>query len=139
MKIKVLNKNCIPTRAHSWDAGLDVKASESCVITPNENKMIALGICVQIPVGYVGLLFPRSGLSAKTMLRVSNSAGVIDAGFTGEMQILFTNHGTEPIEIHEGDRIGQLVVVPILDYELEFVDELEPTERGEGGFGSTGK
>lgn len=138
MKIKVLNNNCIPTRAHDWDAGLDLKASHDCKILCGENKKIGLGICVEIPVGYVGLLFPRSGVSARTMLRCSNSVGVIDSGYTGEVCMLLTNTGQhDNITIHEGDRIGQLVVVPILDMNLEFVDELEDTERGTNGFGST--
>ena len=139
MKIKVLNKNCVPYRAHEWDAGLDVKATKETIIMPGENKQIGLGICVQIPVGYVGLLCPRSGLSVRTMLRPSITVGVIDAGYTGEIHQPLTNHGTHPMQIHEGDRIGQLVIVPCLTPELEFVDELEDTERGSGAFGSTGK
>ena len=139
MKVKILNDACIPYRAHSWDAGLDVKASCDCVIMPGESKQISLGVCVQIPPGYVGLLCPRSGLSVRTMLRPSITVGVIDAGYTGEIHQPLTNHGTKKMIIHEGERIGQLVVVPILDYELEFVDELEDTERGAGAFGSTGK
>ena len=106
---------------------------------PHKSKQIGVGIAVQIPVGYVGLLCPRSGLSTRTMLRPSISVGVVDAGYTGELYYPLTNHGNAPIEIHEGDRIGQLVVVPFLDTELEFVDELEKTERGNNGLGSTGK
>ena len=139
MKIKVLNKNCVPYRAHEWDAGLDVKATEDCVIMPGESKQIGLGVCVEIPNGYVGLLCPRSGLSVRTMLRPSITVGVIDAGYTGEIHQPLTNHGTEKMVIHEGDRIGQLVIVPCLTPKLEFVDELEDTERGSGAFGSTGK
>ena len=139
MKIKVLNQNCIPERKHDWDAGLDMKASETVTIQPGENRQIGLGVCVQIPQGYVGLMCPRSSIGVKTMLRPSISVGVIDAGYTGEVHQPYTNIGDEPITLQEGERIGQLVVVPILDYELEFVDELEPTERGDGAFGSTGK
>lgn len=139
MKIKVLNNNCIPERKHDWDAGLDMKAAETVTIKPGENRQIGLGVCVQIPQGYVGLMCPRSSIGAKTMLRPSISVGVIDAGYTGEVHQLYTNIGDEPITLQEGERISQLVVVPIFDYDLEFVDELEPTERGDGAFGSTGK
>lgn len=139
MKIKVLNNNCIPERKHDWDAGLDIKAAETVTIKPGENRQIGLGVCVQIPQGYVGLMCPRSSIGVKTMLRPSISVGVIDAGYTGEVHQPYTNIGDEPITLQEGERIGQLVVVPIFDYDLEFVDELEPTERGDGAFGSTGK
>lgn len=139
MKIKVLNNNCIPERKHDWDAGLDMKAAETVTIKPGENHQIGLGVCVQIPQGYVGLMCPRSSIGVKTMLRPSISVGVIDAGYTGEVHQPYTNIGDEPITLQEGERIGQLVVVPLLDFDLEFVDELEPTERGDGAFGSTGK
>lgn len=139
MKIKVLNNNCIPERKHDWDAGLDMKAAETVTIKPGENRQIGLGVCVQIPQGYVGLMCPRSSIGVKTMLRPSISVGVIDAGYTGEVHQPYTNIGDEPITLQEGERIGQLIVVPIFDYDLEFVDELEPTERGDGAFGSTGK
>lgn len=139
MKIKVLNNNCIPERKHDWDAGLDMKAAETVTIKPGENRQIGLGVCVQIPQGYVGLMCPRSSIGVKTMLRPSISVGIIDAGYTGEVHQPYTNIGDEPITLQEGERIGQLVVVPIFDYDLEFVDELEPTERGDGAFGSTGK
>lgn len=139
MKIKVLNNNCIPERKHDWDAGLDMKAAETVTIKQGENRQIGLGVCVQIPQGYVGLMCPRSSIGVKTMLRPSISVGVIDAGYTGEVHQPYTNIGDEPITLQEGERIGQLVVVPIFDYDLEFVDELEPTERGDGAFGSTGK
>ena len=139
MKVKVLNNNCIPEREHDWDAGLDMKAAETVTIKPGENRQIGLGVCVQIPQGYVGLMCPRSSIGVKTMLRPSISVGVIDAGYTGEVHQPYTNTGDEPITLQEGERIGQLVVVPLLDFDLEFVDELEPTERGDGAFGSTGK
>lgn len=139
MKIKVLNNNCIPERKHDWDAGLDMKAAETVTIKPGENRQIGLGVCVQIPQGYVGLMCPRSSIGVNTMLRPSISVGVIDAGYTGEVHQPYTNIGDEPITLQEGERIGQLVVVPLLDFDLEFVDELEPTERGDGAFGSTGK
>lgn len=139
MKIKILNENCYPHRAHEWDAGLDLKAGKTVTIQPGENCQIGLGVAVQIPNGYVGLMCPRSSIGVKTMLRPSISVGIIDAGYTGEVHQPYTNIGKEPVIINEGERIGQLVIVPCLAPELEYVDELDKSERGEGAFGSTGK
>lgn len=138
MKIKVLDKNCIPKKAHSIDAGFDVKARTEVVIPPKETVMIPTGICVEIPVGMVGLLFPRSSIS-KTPLRMCNSVGVIDTGFTGEIKVPLQNtHHNLMTRINQYDRIAQLVIVPLSDVSIEIVDELEDSERGNGGFGSTG-
>lgn len=139
MKIKVLDKNCIPRKAHSIDAGFDVKARNEFVIPPKETVMIPTGVCVEIPVGMVGLLFPRSSIS-KTPLRMCNSVGVIDSGFTGEIKVPLQNtHHNLMIHINQYDKIAQLVVVPLADVSIEIVDELEESERGNGGFGSTGR
>lgn len=138
MKIKLIDKNCIPKKAHSIDAGFDVKSRVDFLVPPQGTTMIPTGVCVQIPEGYVGLLFPRSSIS-KTPLRMSNSVGVIDAGFTGEIQVpLHNTSNIEMARINQYDRIAQLVIVPCMDFKLEPVDELEDTERGNGGFGSTG-
>lgn len=139
MKIKVLDKNCVPVKAHSIDAGFDVKARNEFVIPPKETVMIPTGVCVEIPVGMVGLLFPRSSIS-KTPLRMCNSVGVIDSGFTGEIKVPLQNtHHNLMIHINQYDKIAQLVVVPLADVSIEIVDELEESERGNGGFGSTGR
>lgn len=139
MKIKVLDKNCIPKKAHSIDAGFDVKARTEFVIPPKETVMIPTGLCVEIPVGMVGLLFPRSSIS-KTPLRMCNSVGVIDSGFTGEIKVPLQNtHHNLMVSVNQYERIAQLVILPLADISLEIVDELDDTERGEGGFGSTGR
>lgn len=139
MKIKVLDKNCIPSKAHSIDAGFDVKARTEFVIPPKETVMIPTGVCVEIPVGMVGLLFPRSSIS-KTPLRMCNSVGVIDSGFTGEIKVPLQNtHHNLMVHINQYDKIAQLVIVPLADVSIEIVDELEKSERGNGGFGSTGR
>lgn len=139
MKIKVLDKNCIPKKAHSIDAGFDVKARTEFVIPPKETVMIPTGVCVEIPVGMVGLLFPRSSIS-KTPLRMCNSVGVIDSGFTGEIKVPFQNtHHNLMVRVNQYDKIAQLVIVPLADVSIEIVDELEESERGNGGFGSTGR
>lgn len=139
MKIKVLDKNCIPTKAHSIDAGFDLKAREDVSIFPQDTEFIPMGVCIEIPVGFVGLLFPRSSIS-KTPLRMANSVGVIDSGFAGEIQVpLYNTSDVEIRDIDKYERIAQLVIVPLADVSLEIVEELDDTERGEGGFGSTGR
>lgn len=139
MKVKLLDKNCIPKKAHSIDAGFDIKARTEFVIPPKETVMIPTGVCVEIPVGMVGLLFPRSSIS-KTPLRMVNSVGVIDAGFTGEIKVPLQNtHHNLMVHVNQYDKIAQLVIVPLADVSIEIVDELENSERGDGGFGSTGR
>lgn len=138
MKIKLLDKNCLPTRGHEHDAGLDLRARVYDTIFPQCTEFIPTGVCVEIPAGYVGLLFPRSSIS-KTPLRMANSVGVIDSGFTGEIKVpLYNTSDVEIKDIEQYDKIAQLVIVPCMDFKLEPVDELEDTERGNGGFGSTG-
>ena len=101
--------------------------------------MIPTGVCVEIPVGMVGLLFPRSSIS-KTPLRMCNSVGVIDAGFTGEIKVPLQNtHHNLMVSVNQYDKIAQLVIVPLADVSIEIVEELENSERGDGGFGSTGR
>lgn len=139
MKIKLLDKNCIPVKAHTWDAGYDLRARRETSVFPQDTEFIPTGVCLQIPVGYVGLLFPRSSIS-KTPLRMANSVGVIDAGFTGEIQVpLYNTDEVEIIDVEKYSRIAQLVIVPLADVSLELVNKLDDTERGDGGFGSTGK
>lgn len=139
MKIKLLDEKCLPTKAHTWDAGFDLKARENVSVFPQDTEFIPTGVCVEIPVGFVGLLFPRSSIS-KTPLRMANSVGVIDSGFTGEIKVpLYNTSDVEIRDIDKYERIAQLVIVPLADVSIEIVDELEDTERGNSGFGSTGK
>lgn len=139
MKIKLLDKNCMPIKAHACDAGYDLKARKETSVFPQDTEFIPTGVCVEIPVGYVGLLFPRSSIS-KTPLRMANSVGVIDSGFTGEIKVpLYNTSEVEIRDIDQYDKVAQLVIVPLADVSIEIVDELDDTERGTGGFGSTGK
>ena len=139
MKIKLLDENCLPTKAHVTDAGYDLRARKDMSVFPHDVEFVPTGVCVEIPVGYVGLLFPRSSIS-KTPLRMANSVGVIDAGYTGEIKVpLYNTDEVEIVDVNKFERIAQLVIVPCMDFELEPVDELEDTERGTGGFGSSGK
>lgn len=138
MKIKVLDEHCVPYRAHDYDGGLDLKASEHVSLFPHDTKFIPTGVCVEIPRGCVGLLLPRSSIS-KTPLRMANSVGVIDSGYHGEIKVpLYNTSEVEIKDIEQYDRIAQLVVVPCMLPILEYVDELDDTERGTNGFGSTG-
>ncbi len=151
VKIKKLNSNAvIPTYAKDGDAGMDLVATEILKDTP-EQITYGTGLAMEIPKGFVGLVFPRSSIR-KTGLQLSNSVGVIDSGYRGEIQATFNKvFGSErmydemkvkeiqPNEYYKvGDRIAQIMIIPHPDIQFEEADELSDTERGEGGFGSTG-
>lgn len=140
VQIKKLSEDAvIPQYAHKTDAGADVYAIEDVTLKPHETQLIKTGISVAIPVGYEIQVRPRSGLSLKTGLRVANAPGTIDSDYRGEVCVIMTNTANLSQTINKGDKIAQLVIsaVPMIDW-VE-VDELDPTERGEGGFGSTDK
>ena len=128
-----------PSRAHSDDAGLDMYARCPAVLAPGQRAVVATGVAVAIPPGHAGFVTPRSGLAARYGIGVVNAPGLIDAGYRGEIRVVLINHGEEPFEIARGDRIAQLVVVPASVLEVELVGHLEETERGSGGFGSSGR
>ena len=138
MKIKVMldSGSYMPTRAHDTDAGLDLYATEDAVIFRHGSHTFDTGVHVQIPEGYVGFLKSKSGLNVNHGIQ---SAGVIDCGYTGSIRAKLYNHGRGMVHIKKGQKISQLVLLPIITPELERVDSLEETERGNGGFGSTGK
>jgi len=142
VKIKKLNpKAVIPSYATSGDAGMDLIATSIISETPSQITY-GLGIALEIPEGFVGLVFPRSSIR-KTRLQLSNSVGVIDSGYRGELQATF-NKITTTIENQKndykvGDRVCQIMIIPYPPIEFIEADELSNTERGEGGFGSTGK
>ena len=131
----------LPTRSNPRDAGLDLYSIESLFLGPGDSAAVRTGIAVAIPDGYVGLVCPRSGLARQYQLTVTNAPGVIDSGFRGEVLVLLTNLGKRYHTIVSGDRIAQLVVVPLVALsEPEWADELpEHDGRGEGGFGSSGR
>lgn len=135
MKIKIDDGAFVPTRAHDLDAGLDLYAVEGAYIQPNSSHCFDTGVHVEIPAGFVGMIKSKSGLNVKHSI---TSEGVIDAGYTGSMVVKLFNHGYNGVRINRGQKISQLVILPIVTPELELVDELEATERGDGGFGSTG-
>ncbi|NNL47030.1 MAG: dUTP diphosphatase, partial [Acidimicrobiia bacterium] len=102
-------------------------------------QMVPTGIAVAVPDGYAGLVVPRSGLAARHGIGVVNGPGLLDAGYRGEIGVILINHGAEPFTVERGDRIAQLVVLPVVVQEFVEVDELPPSPRGDGGFGSTGR
>lgn len=135
IKIKKLHKDAvIPTKAHATDAGCDLYATSRHY----DNGLIiyGTGVAVEIPTGYVGLVFPRSSI-ANTLLTLSNSVGVIDSGYRGEIMAKFRMGGLNAYCV--GDRIAQLIIIPYPEVVFEEVDELSDSDRGEGGYGSTGR
>jgi dUTP pyrophosphatase len=127
-----------PAAAHQGDAGLDLRTREDVVLPPGTWAMVPTGIAVAIPIGHAGLVAPRSGLAARLGIGVVNGPGVVDAGYRGELKVILINHGDQDVRLRRGDRVAQLVVVPIAAVELVQVAELPDSERGDGGFGSTG-
>jgi dUTP pyrophosphatase len=129
----------LPARAHAGDAGLDLRSVAELEVAPGERAMVPTGLAVAIPEGHAGLVLPRSGLATKQGLTLANSPGLIDAGYRGEIICAVINlDPTTPVRIAPGDRVAQLVIVALPDVEPGWVEELPPTTRGEGGFGSTG-
>jgi dUTP pyrophosphatase len=129
----------LPTRAYAGDAGLDLHALEGCVLGPGERASLRTGIAIEIPRGEAGLVLPRSGLAARHGLALVNAPGLIDAGYRGEIRVLLLNTDlSEPVAIAAGDRIAQLVLVRVQTPEVIEVDALAGTDRGAGGFGSSG-
>ena len=130
----------VPTYAHAGDAGADIYAVEACTVNPNETVAVGTGIILKIPKGYEAQIRPRSGMSAKTKLRVANAPGTIDSNYRGEIKVLIDNYGDAPYVIAKGDRIAQMVFneVPIGIFEEGDVSAEADNTRGENGFGSSG-
>ena len=136
MKIKLDAGAKMPVRAHESDAGFDLFAMESDIVPARGSKTFDTGVHVELPVGTVGMVKSKSGLNVNHGL---TSEGVIDAGYTGSIRVKLYNHSDSDYAVYKGDKISQLVILPILTPDLELVDELDDTERGAGGFGSTGR
>ncbi len=128
----------LPAYAHADDAGLDIAADEACTLAPGERRAVATGLKMRLPAGTEGQVRPRSGLALKHGVTVLNAPGTIDAGYRGELKILLINLGQEPFAITPGMRIAQLVVAPVLRVNVAEGAVADETERGAGGFGSTG-
>lgn len=142
LQVKLLHpKAQVPSYGTKYAAGADLYAclEDPVTIEPGQTQFLPTGLAVAVPAGYVGLVFARSGLACKRGLAPANKVGVIDSDYRGEVLVALHNHGAEPQLVEPGDRIAQLVLVPVLSPALRVVDDLSETERGEGGFGSTGR
>jgi dUTP diphosphatase len=129
----------LPTRAYPGDAGLDLVACERHEIGPGERALVGTGIAVAIPEGHAGFVTPRSGLAASNGVTIVNAPGLVDSGYRGELRVILHNTDRhEPLVVEPGMRIAQLLVVAVPEAELYEVDELPPSARGSGGFGSSG-
>ena len=141
IKVKKLHPNAkMPFYGTEFSAGADLCAclDEPVTLQPNETRMISIGIAVELPVGYAGLIFARSGLASKRDLAPANKVGVVDCDYRGEWFVPMHNHGLEPQTIEPGERIAQLVITPYLTAKFVENENLSETVRGSGGFGSTG-
>ena len=136
MKVMLEPGAYAPARAHALDAGLDLRAMKGGEVPPGRGVVFRTGVHVQLPAGTCGLLVSKSGLNVRAGV---TSTGLIDEGYTGEILVRLDNHGTLPYMVNDGDKISQLVVIPILRPVMEIVDALEGGERGGKGFGSSGK
>lgn len=138
MNLKVvLDENAkMPTRAHETDAGFDIYSREDQIVPAKESAVFDSGVHIEIPTGYVGMLKSKSGLNVKHGI---TSEGVIDAGYTGSICVKLYNNSGYDYKVNAGDKISQLVILPIITPDLERVESLEDTERGENGFGSSGR
>ncbi|NQV91732.1 dUTP diphosphatase [Candidatus Woesearchaeota archaeon] len=137
IKIKKLHEDAVvPRYAKEHDAGMDFFSNESLVLQPGERKLVSTGISMAIPQGYVGLIWDKSGIATKHGLKTM--AGVIDAGYRGEIKILIHNLSNEKYVIEKGNKVAQMLIQPVEQREIIIVSELDSSDRGEGGFGSTG-
>ena len=142
LRIKKLRDNAqMPTYGSEWAAGADMYAAidEAVTIEPNETKFIPTGLAFEIPEGYAGFIYARSGLACKKGLAPANKVGVVDADYRGEVMVALHNHGKEAQTVEVGERIAQMIIAPFITANFIFSDELDDTVRGAGGFGSTGR
>ncbi|WP_417160668.1 dUTP diphosphatase [Senegalimassilia anaerobia] len=140
VSIKILSRDAqIPHMAYNGDAGVDLRSVERIVLEPQERAMVATGLAIALPEGYAGFVLPRSGLAAKHGISIVNAPGLIDSNYRGELKVILLN--TDPdksFTIEIGDRIAQLIVMPVPTINFEQVEELTESQRGESGFGSSG-
>jgi dUTP pyrophosphatase len=134
--LKVSSEATLPTRAHPEDAGMDMYSLEDVILEPSQGKVTKTGIAMAIPQGFVGMVADRSSLAKRG---VKTAGGIIDAGYRGEIMICLWNISGEPIQLKRGERIAQLLILPIATPAVVEVAKLDDTQRGVGGFGSTGK
>ena len=140
IRVKKLDERAIiPTYGTEYSAGADLYSIEAVTVEPHKTVLVHTGLALEIPEGYAGLIFARSGLACKRGLAPANKVGVIDADYRGEIMVALHNHTEAPVSIDAGERVAQLAIMPFLKADFELADELSDTVRGAGGFGSTGK
>ena len=140
LPIKLEDGAQVPTYAHDTDAAADIYALDDTLIQANTfSNKLRTGVSIQLPEGWLALILPRSSIGAKTPLRLSNSVGLIDSGYRGELGVLYDNTSDNDVKIKKGDRIAQLLVMPSYRFKAQKVDILGASDRGIQGFGSTGK
>ncbi|OCA91340.1 deoxyuridine 5'-triphosphate nucleotidohydrolase [Bacillus sp. FJAT-27225] len=139
LKVKLVHKDAkLPFRANPGDAGLDLYSVEEKVIKPGEAALVRTGIILELPEGTEAQVRPRSGLALKHAVTVLNSPGTIDEGYRGEIQVILINHGKEEFRVEKQMRIAQIIVAPVPKVEVMEITELTESDRGRGGFGSSG-
>jgi len=136
INVQLDDRALMPTRAHAWDAGLDIMTPDNFIISGRGSRLIDTGVHVEIPQGYVGILKSKSGLNCNNSI---TSEGVIDAGYTGSIKVKLYNNSDSWYEFQYGDKLTQLLIVPVETPAPKKVDKIKGSERGDDGFGSTGK
>lgn len=137
LSVKLLNKQATaPVRKHPQDAGVDISSSENIVVPAHGRVTVGTGLAIKTPSGYYGQLFSRSGLASKNGIQVGG--GVIDENYRGEIKVVLFNHDTKDFEVKIGDRVAQLILIPVAYAGVTVVEDLDKTDRGAQGFGSTG-
>lgn len=135
----LITASVVPSYAHPGDAGADLHSNESLTLAPGERALVGTGVAIALPDGYAAFIVPRSGLAAKHGITIVNSPGTVDAGYRGEIKVALLNTDpTASFEIESGDRIAQMIVMPVTRATFVSVDRLPGSQRGHGGFGSTG-
>ena len=140
VRVKKLRENAVlPSYGSDYAAGADLYACNAVTVEPGATEFVQTGLALEVPAGYAGLVYARSGLACKKGLAPANKVGVIDADYRGEVLVALYNHSSQAVEIEPGERVAQLVITPYLTAVFEETQELSDTVRGEGGFGSTGR
>ena len=140
VRVKKLRENAVlPSYGSDYAAGADLYACNAVTVEPGATEFVQTGLALEVPAGYAGLVYARSGLACKKGLAPANKVGVIDADYRGEIMVALYNHSSQAVEIEPGERVAQLVITPYLTAVFEETEELSDTVRGEGGSGSTGR
>lgn len=141
MKMQIVTENFVPKYATDGSAGFDLYCNNEEPIIAKKNELVEIptGMRVAIPVGYFAAIYPRSSAGIKHRIKLANTVGVIDSDYRGEIKLFFVNESDKEVVINKGDRLAQMIIQPYVKVDLEVVDSLDETDRGEGGIGSTGK